>query len=68
MSTTKIHLTPREQQILAILRTTAPSNKLIARQLHITESGVKRHVSNLLRKLGAMNRSQLIVFAQGYTV
>ena len=62
----KIHLTPREIQILSILRTTAPSNKVIARQLNITESTVKLHVGNMLKKFGVHSRTQLIVFAKDH--
>ena len=64
MNAQNIHLTPREMQILSILRTTAPSNKDIARQLKISESTVKLHIGNLLKKFHAHNRAQLIVFAQ----
>lgn len=64
MATQTIHLTPRETEILHILRTRAPSNKHIAKILGISESMVKVHMGHLLKKYGAQNRSQLIVFAQ----
>ena len=68
MNTQKIHLTPREIQILSILRTTAPSNKVITRQLNITESTVKLHVGNMLKKFGVHSRTQLIVFTKEHKI
>ncbi len=38
-------------------------NKLIARELSITEGTVKVHVKGLLRKTGARNRTQLAIWA-----
>jgi DNA-binding NarL/FixJ family response regulator len=49
-------LTPRELSVIDLLREGKP-NKLIARQLHIQESTVKVHVSNILKKLNAANRT-----------
>jgi DNA-binding CsgD family transcriptional regulator len=48
-------LTPRELEVLALLSTGA-STKEISHQLEITPSTVKRHLTNLYRKLGATNR------------
>jgi DNA-binding CsgD family transcriptional regulator len=48
-------LTARELEVLALLSTGA-STQSIADQLHITTSTVKRHLTNLYRKLGAANR------------
>lgn len=55
-------LTPRERDILECLRSGA-SNKLIARQLGITESTVKIHMKSLVRKLGVQNRTQAALLA-----
>ena len=61
-----IHLTPRENEILNILLNRAPSNKQIGRTLGISESMVKMHMKHLLKKFGATNRAQLIVFAMNH--
>lgn len=50
-------LTPREQQILARMAT-GDSNKLIARAFDLSPHTVKRHVANILDKLGLSSRGQ----------
>jgi len=50
-------LTPRQLDVLALLRE-GKSNKLIARELSMCESTVKVHVRQIMRKLGAANRTQ----------
>jgi DNA-binding NarL/FixJ family response regulator len=50
------YLTPRELSVFDLLREGKP-NKLIARQLEMQESTVKVHVSNILNKLNAANRT-----------
>ncbi len=50
-------LTTREGEVLELLRLGKP-NKLIARQLGMTEATAKVHVRHILRKLGATNRTQ----------
>lgn len=59
-----VYLTPREQQILFFLFTRGCANKVIARLLSISESMVKAHIGNILKKYGAKNRLQLVVFAE----
>ena len=54
-------LSDREEQILRRLVAGAP-NKIIARDLGITEGTVKVHVKSLLRKLGAANRTQAAIW------
>ncbi len=56
------HLSPREMQILACLLG-GQSNKAIARRLSITESTVKMHFKNVMRKIKAANRTQAAVWA-----
>jgi two-component system nitrate/nitrite response regulator NarL len=56
------NLTPRELDILKCL-TDGASNKLIARDLGITESTVKIHMKSLIRKIGAQNRTQAALWA-----
>jgi DNA-binding NarL/FixJ family response regulator len=48
---------PREASILQLLREGAP-NKLIARQLSLTEATVKVHLKSILRKIRVNNRTQ----------
>ena len=50
-------LTSRQLDVLALLRQ-GKSNKMIARDLGMREATVKVHVRQILRKLGASNRTQ----------
>jgi DNA-binding NarL/FixJ family response regulator len=56
---------PLSQREMTVLRLVAQgeSNKAIARSLGITENTVKKHLSNLMDKLGMENRTQLAVYA-----
>jgi DNA-binding NarL/FixJ family response regulator len=49
-------LTTRQRQVLEFLRL-GRSNKMIARQLGMSEATVKVHVRQIMRKLGASNRT-----------
>lgn len=51
-------LTPRQQQVLALLGQGRP-NKVIAQRLAMCESTVKVHVRQIMRKLGASNRTEV---------
>jgi DNA-binding NarL/FixJ family response regulator len=55
-------LTPREREIL-VLVAGGLSNEEIARQVHISHTTAKTHVSRILTKLGARDRAQLVVMA-----
>ncbi|MGH6980769.1 MAG: response regulator [Stellaceae bacterium] len=55
-------LTPREQQVLARLASGAP-NKEIGRDLGLAEITVKLHVRQILKKIGARNRSEAVSIA-----
>lgn len=55
-------LTPREKEILDCLAR-GESNKVIARSLDLSESTVKIHVQNVLKKLNLSSRVQAAVFA-----
>ncbi|NJL50347.1 MAG: response regulator transcription factor [Blastochloris sp.] len=50
-------LTHRQSEVLALIRE-GKSNKMIGRQLSMCESTVKVHVRQIMRKLGASNRTQ----------
>jgi DNA-binding NarL/FixJ family response regulator len=51
------NLTVRQREVLIYLRE-GKSNKLIARELNMQEATVKVHVRQIMRKLGAANRTQ----------
>ena len=55
-------LSHRERDIVLCLER-GDSNKIIARQLGITESTVKVHVKAILRKLGLKNRTQAAIWS-----
>ncbi len=52
-------LTARESQVLGLLGG-GLSNKMIARELHISEHTVKFHISSLYSKLGVSNRAEAV--------
>ena len=56
--TTAKQLTAREQEIVRLIASGA-SNPEIAGQLFLSRKTVERHVSNVLRKVGARNRAEL---------
>jgi DNA-binding NarL/FixJ family response regulator len=60
-------LTARQQEVLARLRQ-GESNKLIGRQLKLRESTVKVHIRQIMRKLGATNRTQAALCAAQLTL
>ena len=55
-------LTPRELEVIALVARGLP-NKVIARELGVSEKTVKTHVSNLLGKLGLTDRTQAALYA-----
>lgn len=56
------NITDRERQVLALVAE-GLSNAEIAQQLHITPGTAKTHVGNLLTKLDARDRIQLVILA-----
>ena len=56
-------LTPRELEVLRLVAD-GRSNKAIAKGLFVSERTVKFHVSSLLAKLGASNRTQAVAIAR----
>jgi two-component system nitrate/nitrite response regulator NarL len=55
-------LSPREAEILHQLVEGSP-NKVIARHLDVAEATIKVHVKSILRKIGAVNRTQAAIWA-----
>jgi len=55
-------LTPRELEVLALISEGLPNSE-IAGQLFVTERTVKFHVSSILAKLGADNRTEAVALA-----
>ncbi|MDQ1452925.1 MAG: hypothetical protein QOJ51_6644 [Acidobacteriaceae bacterium] len=60
--TSAIDLTPRETEVLTCI-TQGRSNREIAEHLHISEKTVRIHVSAVLEKMGARDRTQATIFA-----
>lgn len=58
-----IHLTTRQRQVLELIKTRGSSNKQIARLLDLSESTVKLHIGQILKKYGCTNRTQLALTA-----
>lgn len=56
------NLTQREKEVLLLIAE-GKSNKEISEELYISIKTVKTHVSNLLMKLGAEDRTQLAIYA-----
>jgi len=56
-------LTGRELQVLAMLAAGTP-NRAIAGQLFVTVFTVKKHISHILGKLGAANRTEAVARAR----
>ena len=56
-------LTARQLDVLRLLLKGEP-NKLIARQLGLTEGTVKIHIAAILRSLGASNRTEAVIRAR----
>ncbi len=63
--TAMIGFTERERQVLATLRRGLP-NKIIASELDLSENTIKVHISHIMRKLNATNRTEAVVFSQQY--
>lgn len=62
-SVLQCHLTSRQMAVLMHIQR-GKANKIIAHELGMSESTVKVHVRNIMRKLGATNRTQAVYKAQ----
>jgi DNA-binding NarL/FixJ family response regulator len=58
-------LTPRQRTVLSLLQQ-GKANKIIAYELGMSESTVKVHIRNIMRKMGATNRTQAIYKLQQF--
>ena len=58
-----VDLTPRQTDVLKLIKERGASNKAIARTLGISESTVKLHITEIFKKYGVRNRTQLAVFS-----
>jgi DNA-binding NarL/FixJ family response regulator len=60
-------LTPRERKVLhAVVDNKVRTNKDLAKQLFISESTLRNHLSSIYQKLGVGNRLDLYVFVQSH--
>ncbi|MDH7480268.1 MAG: response regulator transcription factor, partial [Syntrophomonadaceae bacterium] len=55
-------LTSREREVLKLI-STGESNRDISERLFISEKTVKNHITSILRKLGAKDRTQAAIIA-----
>ena len=60
---TNILFTERERQVLATLLRGMP-NKVIASELNLSQNTVKSHISRIMHKLHAKNRTEAVVLSQ----
>ncbi|MEV6411490.1 response regulator transcription factor [Kribbella sp. NPDC051718] len=59
----ELKLTGREQEVLDMIADGLP-NRLIARQMGISERTVKAHLTNIYQRLGVTDRTQAALWAQ----
>lgn len=60
-------LTPQQLKVLAMMRK-GLLNKQIAYELSVGEATVKAHVTQILRKLGVVSRTQAVIAARGLQI
>lgn len=59
----EVKLTIRQEQVFRMIKERGASNKVIAKALGISESTVKLHITEIFKKYGVRNRTQLAVFS-----
>ncbi len=64
---TAVALTPRERQVLALVRD-GLANKQIARRLGISERTVKAHLTSVFTSIGVADRTQAALWAERHGV
>ena len=57
------HLTPRQLEVLALLAEGKP-NKLIARQLDLSENTIRTHEGSILEQFNVISRTEAVLVAQ----
>ena len=62
-STAAADLTPREREVLALVRH-GLANKQIARRLEISERTVKAHLTSTFQRIGVVDRTQAALWAE----
>jgi DNA-binding NarL/FixJ family response regulator len=62
-SNVSVNFTGREQQVLATLLR-GMSNKVIANELKMSQNTVKSHISRIMQKLHARNRTEAVILSQ----
>ncbi|WP_363347208.1 response regulator transcription factor [Methylocystis echinoides] len=60
LGSAKFEFTPREYDVVRRLLK-GESNKLIAHELNLSESSVKVHIRNIMRRLGVHNRTEAVI-------
>jgi DNA-binding NarL/FixJ family response regulator len=66
-SQTGPELSPREREVLGLVARGLP-NKLIARQLEISEKTVKAHLTSVFQAIGATDRTQAALWAREHGI
>jgi DNA-binding NarL/FixJ family response regulator len=62
-----IELTPREREVLALVRA-GLANKQIARRLAISERTVKAHLTSVFQRIGVVDRTQAALWAERHGI
>jgi len=62
-----VELTPRERQVLALVRA-GLANKQIARRLAISERTVKAHLTSVFQRIGVLDRTQAALWAERHGI
>lgn len=66
-SSSAIELTPRERQVLGLVRN-GLANKQIARRLGISERTVKAHLTSVFQRIGVVDRTQAALWAERHEI
>jgi DNA-binding NarL/FixJ family response regulator len=61
------HVTRRESELVTLMAT-GPSNREIARKLHISKDTVAHHIINMRQRMGARNGKELVAQAYAFGI